>query len=147
MNHMLWQLEIHAKPIIEHIHADTQYKICGHTHSLKLRAYINIQIKPVFRRLFFYQVHANIWVHLVFWKVLHYFHPQYIFFKNLFVVFWSTKFSKGTGCWFFQKHVGFKKWNGLSPKKSYNLWPPSEHQSAQINQSLEILGCLLGALL
>ena len=30
MNHMLWQLEIHAKSIVEHIHADTQYKIYGH---------------------------------------------------------------------------------------------------------------------
>ena len=48
MNHMLWQLEIHAKPIIEHMHEDTHYKICGHTKSLKLRACFHIQIKSAF---------------------------------------------------------------------------------------------------
>ena len=31
MNHMLGHLEIHAKPNVEHIHVDTQHKICGHT--------------------------------------------------------------------------------------------------------------------
>ena len=30
MNHMLWQIEIHAKSIVEGNHSDTQYKICGH---------------------------------------------------------------------------------------------------------------------
>jgi len=123
MNHMLWQLEIHAKPITEHIHVDTQYKLCGHTQSLKLRVCFHIQIKSVLRRLFFYQVHAktseSIWYLGKFFII---FILDIFFFKNLFVVFWSTKFSKSTGCWLFQKHVRFKKWNGLSPKKSYNLW-------------------------
>ena len=59
MNHMLWQLEIHAQSIVAHIHADTQYIKFVVTQSLRLRVCFHIQIKPVFQQLFFYQVHAK----------------------------------------------------------------------------------------
>ena len=48
-----------SKITVEHINEDTQCKICGCTQPLKLKACFHVQIKLVFRKLFFYQVHAK----------------------------------------------------------------------------------------
>ena len=111
MNNMLWQLEIYAKSIVEHINEDTQCKICGCTQSLKLKACFHIEIKSVFRKLFFYQVHAKIsdfiWFFLE--KSFMVFHSQ-MFSKETLLLCSNPKISfKHTGCWLFPKHVMFTK--------------------------------------
>ena len=106
MNHMLWQLEIHAKSIVEHINEDTQCKICGCTQSLKLKACFHVQIKSMFWKLFFYQVHAKKY------EFIWYLGRPFIIFilnvsKNIFlrVLDQSQVSFKNTSCWFFPKHV------------------------------------------
>ena len=110
MSHMLWQLEIHAKSLVEHIIEDTQCKIHGCTQSLKLKAYFHVQIKLVFWKLFFIksiQKHLNSFGYLG--KPFIVFHSQ-CFQKSLCCVLIQSKVSfKNTGCWFFPKHVMSKK--------------------------------------
>jgi len=99
INHMLWQLEIHAKSIIEHINEDTQYKIFGCTQSLKLKACFPCSNQISVLKVFFLSIPCkNIWLHLVFGKAIHCFHSQ-CFQKSLCCVLIQLKVSfKNIGC-------------------------------------------------
>ena len=86
MNHMLWQLEIHAKSIVENILRTLNIKFVV-TQSLRLRVCFHFQIKLVFQQLFFYhsscKTFESIWYSgksfIIFTPKIHIF-----FFKNPF---------------------------------------------------------------